>query len=53
MEPNEEFEGSRRICEWGVAVSSRILQDMWAFLIATAIRPALFRVRSKAKMFCR
>jgi hypothetical protein len=35
----------------GGAVSSRILQDMWAFLIATAIRPTLFVSAARQRCF--
>jgi hypothetical protein len=52
MEPSEEFGGVAGVDGGGLVSPREISRDMWAFLIATAIPPTLFRVRSKAEMFC-
>lgn len=52
MEPSEEFGGVAGVDGGGLVSPREFSRDMWAFLIATAIPPKLFRVRSKAEMFC-
>jgi hypothetical protein len=51
MEPNEEFVGVAELESGGAGLSSRILQDMWAFLIATAIPPTLSASAARRRCF--